>query len=93
MVSFALQKILTAHVGSGSWLCKNALERRTDRIDLPSGRDLGRGNSQARAILIDQRKIILPVFELAGFSHSQGPFAIFAVPIEGNTASGSGDHQ
>jgi hypothetical protein len=35
-------------------------------------RDPGCKNSQARSILIERRKIILLVFELAGFSHSQG---------------------
>ena len=41
-------------------------------MDFPSVRDFGRGNSRPRSILIEQRKIILVVFELAGFSHSQG---------------------
>jgi hypothetical protein len=43
-------------------------------MDFPSVRDFGRGNSRPRSILIEQRKIILDlvVFELAGFSHSQG---------------------
>jgi hypothetical protein len=40
-------------------------------MDLPSVRDFGRENSRPRSILIEQRKIILVVFELAGFSHSQ----------------------
>ncbi len=60
------------HVGCGSWSCENALARRTDRMDLPSARDFGREDSRPRSILIDQRKIILLVFELAGFSHSKG---------------------
>jgi hypothetical protein len=41
-------------------------------MDFPSVRDFGRGDSRPRSILIEQRKIILVVFELAAFSPSQG---------------------
>src|SRR5437899_1948137 len=58
-----------AHVRFGSWLCKNAMARRTDRIDHPSDYEFRRDDSNARSLLTDLRKIMLHVFAISGFSH------------------------
>ena len=46
--------------------------RRADRIDLPSDRYYRREDSEGLSISVNQRKIILLVFEFSGFSHSLG---------------------
>jgi hypothetical protein len=48
------------------------LARRADRIDLPSDRHSRREDSPGLSISINQRKIILLVFEFSGFSHRLG---------------------
>jgi hypothetical protein len=62
--------IRAPHVGSGSWLCENVVVRRADRIDLPSDRYYRREDSEGLSISVNQRKIILLVFEFSAFSHS-----------------------
>ena len=74
----ALRLVTFAHSGYfrlGSWLCENVVARRADRIDLPSDRYSRREDSPGLSISINQRKIILLVFEFSGFSHrwSQNP--------------------
>jgi hypothetical protein len=66
----ALQNPDTALVWLGSWLCENVVVRRADRIDLPSDRYYRREDSEELSISVNQRKIILLVFEFSGFSHS-----------------------
>jgi hypothetical protein len=67
-----LQPISGLKVCLGSWLCENVVARRADRIDLPSDRYSRREDSPGLSISINQRKIILLVFEFSGFSHRLG---------------------
>jgi hypothetical protein len=61
-----------AHVGSGSWLCKNAATRDDDRINvLPNGVQ-ALVDWQARLILVELRKVILVASQFFEFLHSLG---------------------
>src|ERR1700731_3320807 len=68
----ALRDVEPAYVGLGSWLGKNLVARRGDSIRLPSDRYSRREDSPGLSISINQRKIILLVFEFSGFSHRLG---------------------
>jgi hypothetical protein len=56
----------------GSWLCKNAMVRRADRMDHPSACEFRRKDSCAQSNLIYLKKTILLAFAFPGFSHSLG---------------------
>jgi hypothetical protein len=68
--SNSVPKNVEYYVAFGSWLCKNAETRDSDRMNILRNRIRVRKESLAHSVLLDLRKTILVASQFFAFSHS-----------------------